>query len=217
MDFAKSRQNMVESQLRTNKITNDKILLAMREISRENFVPSNLQNIAYIDNNIEIADGHFMMAPMDLARIMQSCQIKDDDNILIIGSSSGYSAAVASRLASSVFAIESNEKLANLSENILTEMAMDNVVIKNASLSDGWQKQAPFDVILFDGAVDSIPDNIIGQLAEGGRMVAIIKQNDLIGIATVFKKQNGHISKYHLFDANVKSLNEFKNKDVFAL
>ena len=217
MDFAKSRENMVESQLRTNKVTNEKILTAMREIAREKFVPTRLRDLAYIDKNIEITNGRFMMSPMDLARILQSCQIKDSDSILIIGSSTGYSAAVASKLASSIFAVEEDAELVTSSEALLTELAMDNVVVKNDKLFNGWKKQAPFDVIIFDGAVDFIPNDITEQMSENGRMVAVVKQNDLIGIATIFKKQNGHISNIKMFDANLENLNQFMREDVFVL
>jgi len=217
MDFATARQNMVESQLRTNKVTDQRILDAMREIPRESFVPTGLRNIAYIDESVEVSQGRFIMQPMILARILQISQIDKDDSVLVVGSSTGYMAAVASKLAALVFALESDVELAKQSESLLTKMAMDNIVIENGPLASGWAKQGPFNVILIDGAVDEVPGALIDQLAEGGRLIAVINQNDLVSVATIFKKLNGHVSQTTYFDANVNNLNEFTRESVFVL
>ena len=217
MDFATARQKMVESQLRTNKVTDEGVLEAMREIPRESFVPMLLRDIAYIDEDIEIAAGRYIMEPMIVGRMMQASQIDENDSILIIGSATGYMAAVAGKLASTVFAVESDADLAEQSESLLTEMAMDNIIVQKGPLKAGCAKQGPFDVILIDGAVDGVPDEVIKQLADGGRLLAVIKQNSLVGVMTLFKNQKDHVSKTPLFDANVKSLNEFDNAAEFAL
>lgn len=216
MDFATARQNMVESQLRTNKITNERVLNAMREIPRESFVPTALRDIAYIDKGVEVAKGRFIMEPMILGRMMQACQIGKDDSVLVIGSTTGYMAAVAGKLASSVFAVESDADLAKQSADLLTKMAMDNIIIEQGPLVSGWAKQGPFNVILIDGAVDEVPGAILDQLSEGGRLLAVINKNELVGVMTIFKMQNGHISKTSLFDANIDSLSEFKRESTFV-
>ncbi len=216
MDFATVRQNMVESQIRTNKVTDIRVLDAMRDIPRESFVPAGLRDIAYIDEEIEIAKGRFLMEPMILARLMQTSMIEATDSVLVIGSSTGYMAAIASKLASSVFAVESDEELANRAEGLLNEMAMDNVIVHKGPLALGCAKQGPFNVILIDGAVDEVPKEILDQLAETGRLLAVINQNERVGVATIFKKFNGHISQTNLFDAQVEDLAEFKKKPAFV-
>lgn len=216
MDFATARQNMVNCQLRTNKITDDRILDAMRTIPREQFVPKQRQSLAYIDEDLEIGDGRYLMEPQVLGRMIQEADIQADDSVLVVGAATGYAAAVASRLAQSVFALEENEAMAKQGEALLTGMAMDNVVFVNGPLKDGWKKDAPFNVVIFDGAVEELPKGYTEQLAEGGRLVAVIGAPGKVGRVHVFGKRNGTVSSRPVFDAYIQPLPGFEKEQGFV-
>lgn len=216
MDFATARQNMVNCQLRTNKITDDRILDAMRTIPRELFVPKQRQTLAYIDEDLEIGDGRYLMEPQVLGRMIQTADIQADDSVLVVGAATGYAAAVASRLAQSVFALEENEAMAKQGETLLTGMAMDNVVFVNGPLKDGWKKDAPFNVVIFDGAIEELPKGYTDQLAEGGRLVAVIGSPGKVGRVHVFGKRNGTVSSRTVFDAYIQPLPGFEKEQGFV-
>lgn len=216
MDFAIARRNMVESQLRTNKVTDEDLLSAMRELPRELFVPAQNRSLAYIDEDIPVINSRFMMEPMVLARLFQTLQVQQQDSVLVVGSGSGYSAAVASKLAASVFALENDATLLSQANQILTDMAIDNVVVVEGALSEGYASQAPYNVILVDGAVETLPQTLLDQLAEGGRLAAVVIDEEGIGRAMRYWKQRGIISHRPLFDANVKLLPGFEKKKGFV-
>lgn len=216
MDFAVARRNMVECQLRTNKITDARLLSAMQDLPREEFVPAAVKTLAYIDEDVQIAEGRFIMEPMVVARIVQEAKVQAADSVLVVGAGSGYLAAVAGKMAASVFALEEDADLAQQATGILTGMAMDNVVVVEGAAAAGVADQAPFNVILFDGAVDEVPAALFDQLAEGGRLVSVIQQSERIGVATYFEKRNGVVSRRAVFDANVQPLPGFQKEKAFV-
>src|SRR5262245_45466003 len=151
MDYSALRRRMVESQLRTNKITDDAVLDAMGEVPRELFVPRALKSVAYLDEDLQIAPGRYLMEPMVLGRLLQLAEIKPSDKALLVGCGNGYSAAVFARLASSVVAIESDPALAQKARELLAELAASNVKLVQGPLAAGRPEEAPYDVVLFDG------------------------------------------------------------------
>lgn len=216
MDFAVARRNMVESQLRTNKITDENLLSAMRDVPRELFVPAQRRDLAYIDEDILVTNDRYMMEPMVLGRLLQNLQIQDSDSVLVVGSGTGYSAAVASEVAASVFALESDATLSSLANQTLTDMAMDNVVVVDGTLTEGYPSQSPYNVILVDGAVEELPAALLEQLAEGGRLATVVIDEERIGRAMLYWKQRGVVSHRPLFDANVKLLPGFEKSKGFV-
>jgi protein-L-isoaspartate(D-aspartate) O-methyltransferase len=206
MDFAAARRNMVDSQLRTNRITEASLLAAMAEIPRERFVPDGLAAIAYVDEDIEIADRRYLMEPMVLGRLLQEAMPSADDAALSIACGTGYSAAVMSRLCGAVFALECESALASQATESLANLGADNVVVVEGPLDRGWPEQAPYNVILFDGAVSEVPAPIFEQLADNGRLLAVIVEENDVGRATLFHKFGGSVSHRILFDASVPML-----------
>ncbi|RED51021.1 protein-L-isoaspartate O-methyltransferase family protein [Aestuariispira insulae] len=215
MDFAVARRNMVECQLRTNKVTDERLLSAVSELPREAFVPSSKNSLAYIDEDLEVSKGRYLMEPMAMARLIQAVQISENDSVLVIGAATGYMSAVAGKLGGPVFALESQEDLAADASRALTDLALDNVVVVDGVLNAGCPAHAPFDVILFQGAVEEIPTAILDQLNEGGRMGAVIGTEGSVGRASLFWKQNGVVSDRVLFDANIKNLPGFEKPKGF--
>jgi len=216
MDFTLARRNMVESQLRTNRVTSPQLLLAMGELPRERFVPASMGTLAYVDDDIPIGNGRFIMNPMVLGRLLEAAVIKPSDVVLVIGCGMGYSAAVIAKLASTVFALERERKLSTKAASELTNLALDNAVVIEGRVDRGYPDQSPYDVILIDGAVAKIPQVIIDQLAEGGRLVTIIDADLPVGRATLMKRRNNIISERTLFEAVVSTLPSFKAKVGFV-
>ncbi|MBL8697428.1 MAG: protein-L-isoaspartate O-methyltransferase [Alphaproteobacteria bacterium] len=215
-DFAAQRLNMVESQLRTNKVTDARLLKAMFEIPRERFLPERLRGIAYVDEDIALGNGRYVIEPMVAARLIQAAQIAPDDVTLEIGTGTGYVTAVLSRLATTVLSVECDAALARGATDALGGLGFDNAVVVAGALRDGHPKQAPYDVIVIAGAVDEIPEAVLGQLAEGGRLVAVVVGDDGVGRATLVQRRSGATYARPLFDANTPRLPGFERAAQFA-
>ncbi len=216
MDFETARRNMVESQIRTNKVTDPDVLAAMGELPRELFVPKEKRPFAYIDEDIEIARGRFLIEPAVLARLIQQAVIARGDVALVVGCGTGYAAAVVARLCDAVFALESDSELAGEAARLLSELSLDNVVVVEGPLEQGWSDQAPYDVILIDGAVGEVPETLFEQLAEGGRLLTVVRPETGMGRAVLYGRRRGAISRRELFDAAVPLLPEFRSKAGFV-
>lgn len=194
---------MVENQIRTNKVTDPRLIAAMAEIPRERFAPKRLQGFAYIDEDIEIAQGRYLMEPMVLARLLQTARVKPDDVALDIGCATGYSSAVLGRLAGTVVALEEDESLAKEAMAALSDVGADNVIVVTGPFAAGYPRQAPYDVILVNGAMPEMPDSIAAQLGEGGRLVSVMRRPGSVGEATLWAKYHGQLSHRPVFDAAI--------------
>ena len=216
INFKECRRNMVESQLRPNKVTDEKVLLAMGSIPREVFAGTDYQGIAYVDEDIALGDGRYLMEPMVLARLLQAAEIGSDDVVLDIGCGSGYTAAVCAKIAATVVAVESDPRLAAEATRIMGELEADNVVVVDGSLNEGYVKQAPYDVIVFSGAVPEIPQGVQEQLSEGGRLVAVVEGDGGRSHAVLAVDTAGVISHRVIFDASIPELPGFAREAGFV-
>lgn len=207
---------MVATQLRTNKVTDDMVLAAMGDIPREMFVPADRASLAYIDEDIPIGKSRCIVEPMVLARMIQAAEIGPEDVVLDIACGAGYSSAVLGRIARAVVAVESDTELAGSAGARITKLGLDNVVVEMGPVKAGWADQAPYDVIMVNGGCEAISDEIWAQLAEGGRLVAVICGKTGPGTATLFVKAGGVVSGRKLFDANVPGLPEFELEEGFS-
>lgn len=209
MDFAKARRNMVESQLRTNRVIDPAIVDAMGSVPREKFVPENLASVAYVDEDLALGNGRFLMEPMVFGRLLQEARPNSDDATLLIGCGSGYAAVVLGKLCGAVFALESDSAIAAKGSALFSSHGADNVVVVEGPLEKGWSDEAPYSLILFDGSVAEVPKAILDQLGENGRIVAVVAADGGPGRATLFEKRGGFFSRRALFDANTPVLPEF--------
>ena len=217
MDFKIARKNMVENQIRANKVTSLNVINAFLDVPREKFVPDSLQEISYVDEDIQLSRNRFMMKPMILARLFQSLNLKGNENILHVGSNSGYGSAILSRMCSSVISLESDKKLFETSIHTFSNMGFDNVVPLHGSMENGVEKEAPFDIIFIEGSIETEPKTLFGQLNENGKLIAIIRPaNTKIGKAKLFFKISNEIGLENLFDAQVSKLSIFKSKTKFS-
>ena len=215
-EFGAARAHMIESQLRPNKVMDGRVLGAFAEIRREFFVPEHLRAVAYIDADLPIGGGRYLMEPMVVARLLQAAMIERTDTVLIIGAGKGYEAAVAAMLARSVIALEDNPELARRARAALVDHSIASVSVVEEPLSQGYRPRAPYDVILFCGAVVEVPSEIDSQLAEGGRLLATVKSASGIGRATLRTRTGGLIARRVLFDAATPLLPGFSPKPAFV-
>ena len=216
--FAAARQNMVDCQLRPNRITNPAIIAAMSDLPRERFVPKSRQGIAYVDEDIEVAPGRYLMEPVVLARLLQALELTSETTVLNIGCATGYDAALLGRLAGSVVAVESDPALAAHASEAINELAIDNVAIVEGVLRDGYPDQAPYDTIFISGAVDEVPSAISDELAPDGRLAVVIGGRDpgILGRAYLYVRSGNALSGRPLFDAGTQMLPGFALEESFV-
>jgi len=215
-DYRAARLNMVESQLRTNKVTDAAVLDAFLAVPRERFVPEPLTGSAYVDEDIPLGGGRYLLEPMVLAKLLQLAEIGPDAGVLEIGAGTGYGTAILSRLAERVVAVESDVRLAGIARQRLQELAAGNVTLLEGHLEEGYPAGAPYEVIVFGGAVASVPEPIARQLAEGGRLVAVVKSGAGPGQAVLVTRTAGVLSHRPVFDAGVALLPGFVSTPGFV-
>jgi len=215
--FDARRLNMVESQIRTNKVTDEAVIQAIEFVARENFVPESLRGIAYVDDDIALAHGRCVMEPRVLARMIQALGADQHAHALVVGAGSGYATAVLSRLTQTVVAEESAEELATVAGEIIEGMGITNVVIENGDLMQAAAEHGPFDIILFGGSIAQVPANLGDFLEEGGRAIAVVSQEgEGYGAATLFTKFGDHVGEVSVFDAAIPALPEFDAPQSFS-
>lgn len=220
-DYAAARFHMVEGQLRPNKITDPRILEIMGNLPREMFVPSLMAGVAYNDEDMQLAPSRYLMEPMILARLMQEARIQPDDRVLDIGPATGYSTAVLAKLAKEVTAVECDPALMQKTVFNMETLKIGNVQAQLGPLQEGWSHAAPFQVILINGSVEQLPDALTAQLAEGGRLVTVVRHYGPgraahVGEARLYEKIHGALSHRALCDANVKPMPGFQAPAQFT-
>jgi protein-L-isoaspartate(D-aspartate) O-methyltransferase len=215
-DFAKARQNMVDCQLRTNKIIDPDIIDAFGSVPRESFVEEQFVCKAYADDGVQVGKGRRMMEPMILARMVQELAIEGNNIVLDVGCATGYSSAILARLATTVVALECDSDLATRASETLGELAVDNAVVVEGKLDEGYATQGPYDVICMEGTVSAVPDGLLDQLADGGRLVAIISEDGRPGQVVLMLKRSGLVSSRIVCNGSAAALPGFERKPGFV-
>lgn len=217
IDFEAARHNMVESQIRTNKVRDLRIVDAMDALPRELFTPENRRGVAYVDEDLPIGNGRHLIEPMVLARLIQAAEVKSGDLVLDLACASGYCAALLTMLGATVIGIESDASLIAMATEALNEAGIENVVMLKGDPKVGYRKQAPYNVILLPGAVAEVPSVLFDQLADGGRLVTVIRtDSNSVGAATLFQRSGEAISTRVLFDASTPLLPGFEKQPGFV-
>lgn len=214
VDFSHARTMMVDTQVRPNDVTKYPVIAAMLDVPREAFVPEARQAVAYMGENMRLSDERWMLEPRNIAKLLDALNIQPDDLVLNIAAGLGYDAAVIARLAEAVVALESDETLAGRAEATLLEQGVDNVAVVTGALDQGFAKQAPYDVILISGAIEALPQAIVDQLKEGGRIGAIFGEGRL-GVARIGYKIDGRINWRFSFNGSAPVLPGFSKVETF--
>ncbi len=170
-DFAAQRRQMVQQQLLTRGITDARVLAAMAKVPREEFVPAESRAASYEDGPLPIGYAQTISQPYVVAFMTEQLRPKPTDHVLEVGTGSGYQAAILAELASEVYSMEIVEALAKTAETILQRLGYKNVHLKTGDGYKGWPEMAPFDAIIVTCAPDKVPQPLVDQLKESGRMV----------------------------------------------
>ena len=215
IDFLARRTTMVDTQVRPADVTKFPIIDAMLQVRREMFVPDNLRETTYADAILNLGNGRYILEPRTFAQMLDAVDIQRNELVLDVGCGLGYSAAVIGSFAEAVVALEENEAMVAESEAILAAEGCLNVAVVQGKLTDGAAQHSPFDVIMIEGAVDKIPEGLVTQLVEGGRIVAVFRQKDH-GAVRVGYKTDGRMSWRFACNAYAPVLSGFETAHAFA-
>jgi protein-L-isoaspartate(D-aspartate) O-methyltransferase len=217
-DFTLARRNMIDGQLRPNRVNNAQLLAAIADLPRERFLPAGLRSVAYADDDVPLGNGRCLMEPMVLARLIQTLQPQPEDKALVVASGPGYGTALLARLVKSVVAVEADAKLAGSAEQTIKALGIVNVRHVTGKMEGGHAADGPYDVILIEGAVQHVPAAIVGQLAEGGRLGTVIAAASagVLGVAQLVVKEGGVASGRPIFDAGTPALPGFTTPPRFT-
>ena len=205
---------MVDNLIRPANVTNPKLLHALKEVQRDKFLPSNLASLSYSETELSIQKDRTSLNPWLLAKMIQSLNLSPTDNVLSLATGFGYSCALISSLANFVVAVE-NRDFAQEAQSRLIENGFDNILVKEGNINLGAKKEGPYDVILVEGAVEFINEEILDQLKSGGRIMAVFKERNL-GQCRLGIKTNSQVQWANLFEANCALLTEFKKDKAFT-
>jgi protein-L-isoaspartate(D-aspartate) O-methyltransferase len=225
IDFAAARRIMVDSQVRTSDVTDLRLVAAMLAVPRERFLPPERADLAYVDCDIPVTSPEagkptrYLLKPMVLAKLIQAAEIQDSDHVLDVGCAAGYSSALLAQLAGSVVALEQDAGLAARARDNLRALSAgpvaNRVEIVTGALADGWPPQAPYDVILLNGASEIEPKALLRQLKPGGRLVGVQGRGPA-GKAMLYCSIGGESGGRHIFDASAPLLPGFAEPATFV-
>ncbi len=210
-----ARTNMVESQIRPNRVHDGNLLQAMLNVPREGFVPPAVKAVAYADESLKIAPGRYLTEPLVTARLLENAAIKPGDRVLVVGAGTGYTSLLASFLAASVVALEDDETLRRFAAEALAGFGQANITLKSGVLTRGDPQGAPFEVIVVDGQVAAVPQAILDQLAEGGRLTTVLLDERSGPHGVVIERAGAYFSTRVSFDAAIPVLPGFEPKPGF--
>lgn len=215
IDYKAARTKMVDNQIRTTDVTSHEVLDAFLTVPREEFVPAAVKPLAYIDNDIQLAPGRFLMEPSPLAKLIQLADIAPGDIVLEVGCGSGYASAILSKLGSSVVALESDAELAASATETLASLGYDNVAVVTGDLEGGYAPEAPYDAVFVHGAVEFVPEALFAQLRDGGRLV-VVEGYGNASQARLYIKEGGRVAERNAFNTAVKPLPGFRKAKEFV-
>ncbi|RJF87675.1 protein-L-isoaspartate O-methyltransferase [Oleomonas cavernae] len=214
-DFLALRRLMLESQIKPNRVTDTRVHEAIFAVPRERFVPELLKSVAYVDEDISLGGGRYLIEPRVFARMLQEAGIAGHEKVLDVGSGTGYTAAVLGHLAADVVALEAAADLATQARATLAELGLVNVAVVAGDLAKGHAAGQPYNVILIEASVPDVPPALFEQLAEGGRLIAVLRDGPM-GVATLFTKAGGIVGRRPLFDAATPILPGFERAPAFV-
>ncbi len=215
-DYAALRTTMVDTQIRPSDVTKFTVIEAMLNVPREAYVPDSQRDAAYVDTCVDLEKGRVVLDARTLAKMLDALDIQNDELVLDVGCGLGYSSAIVARMAEAVIAVEDDEARASEAQSTLSEQGVDNAVLHTGALTAGAPEHGPYDVILLQGGVEQIPDTLLAQLKEGGRIAALFVEGAL-GVVRVGYKIDGDINWTFAFNAGAPVMPGFEKPRAFQL
>lgn len=215
-DYAARRTMMVDTQIRPSDVTKFPIIDAMLSVPRESFVPDALREAAYVGENLDMGDGRTLLDPRTLAKMIDALAIEPNHVVLDIGCGLGYSTAILARLGEFVVAVEDDATRAADAQQLLLENGIDNAAVMEAPLHEGSAKSGPYDVMMLQGAVETLPESLADQLRDGGKIAAVFAEGAL-GVVRIGHKIDGVMNWRFAFNASAPLLDGFEKSAEFAL
>lgn len=215
-DFATLRTAMVDCQVRPSDVTKYPVIDAMLRVPREAYVPAAKRSVAYADAVVPFGDGRAILEPRTLAKMIDALAPSPKDLVLVVGAGHGYGAALMSRLAEAVVAVEEDADAASEAAAAFAAHDADNVIPVEGPLADGAAKHGPYDAIMVEGGIETLPEAIAGQLREGGRIVAV-RMSGRAGEASLGVMHEGRLSWRAVFAATAPILPGFTKEKAFSL
>lgn len=215
-EFAQSRINMVEGQLRPNKIQDKNLLRRFLSVPRENFVEVSQRNVAYMDEEVSIGDGRKMFAPLVTARLLQGLGLQPEDRVLVTAAGTGYTAMLIAPLVQEVCVVESHQGFLDVARKMKVDLGLSNVGLHGGAPESGHGAKAPYDKIIIDAPAQEVPKSLVNQLKAGSKLAAVVKGEDGLLEATIFVKQGGRLIPQPLFETGGEILANFAMEERFA-
>ncbi|WP_066706830.1 protein-L-isoaspartate O-methyltransferase family protein [Celeribacter ethanolicus] len=215
-NFTQLRTTMVDTQVRPSDVTKFPIIEAMLTVPRENFVPAGKREAAYVGEHVGLGQGRVVLDPRVLAKMLDVLNIQNDELVLDLGCGLGYSSAVIARMAQAVVAVEEDADLAKEAAAALSENGSDNVILETGPIAGGAAQHGPYDAVILQGGVEEMPEAILSQVKENGRICAIFLDGAL-GIVRIGYKIDGEITWRMVFNATAPILPGFEKRAEFAL
>jgi protein-L-isoaspartate(D-aspartate) O-methyltransferase len=215
-EFASRRVMMVDTQVRPSDVTKFPIIDAMLSVPRETYVPEDKREAAYVGDNLPLGHGRVVLEARTLAKLLDALDVQPGELVLDIGCGLGYSAAVIARLGETVVAVEEDEQLGAEAQRLLSEEGVDNAIVIVSKLAEGSAKCAPYDVITVEGGVETMPETILAQLKDGGRIGAVFMEG-AVGTARIGYKTDGRVTWRPVFNATAPVLPGFQASRTFVL
>lgn len=207
---------MVDTQVRPSDVTKFPIIDAMLAVPREAFVPDAKREAAYVGENLELGGGRVMLEARTLAKMIDALDIQPSHVVLDVACGLGYSTAVLARMCDFVVAVEDDEARAQEAQSILSEQGVDNAAVMSGALAEGAAKSGPYDIVILQGAAEQVPDGLLDQLREGGRIAAVFSEGTL-GVVRIGHKIDGAVNWRFSFNASAPVLEGFEKVSAFAL
>lgn len=216
MDFDTQRRIMVDSQIRPDDVTDPEIVRAFLAVPREKFVPKSRQALAYSEYEVRTGEGRALWLPRDTAKMIKSLEPKPSDVCLVIGAGSGYESALLAHLTETVLALEESESRVERLGERMAALGLDRVAGVQGKLTEGLPDDGPFDIILICGMVEQVPKALTDQLAEGGRLGAVIEIDEALGRARVYQRSGEAVGYRETFDATPPKFEAFNRPREFT-
>ena len=215
MEIDADNSRMVNGQIKPINGMTKKLVSIFNSLNRESFMPEEFKESAYVEKNFVLSNQRVILKPEIVAKIAMHIDLKENENVLILGSTTGYLTAILSLIAETVIVVEEEESFIKSSEIAMKENNLNNVIYINKSISSGCIEQSPFNAIIIEGAVHHVPQKLLNQLENGGRLIAILSENGLCN-AKMFTRKETMFHSQQLFPCSLPVLPSFKEKNIFS-